>query len=78
MPSVTVIILIVGGILTAGVVGEGYLLKRSYEANGALQTALKTATTRLTEINDAQKERDKVDGTVRALPDDKLFDGLLK
>jgi hypothetical protein len=53
-----------------------YALKSSYESNGKLQVALTTATTRLTEINNAVKERDKIDGTIRALPDDKLFDGL--
>ncbi len=77
MPSVTVIILIVGGILSAGVAGEGFLLKRSYEANGALQSSLNTATARLKEINDVHKEMDKVHGTNNALPDDKLFDSLL-
>ncbi len=78
MPFVSPVILAVGAVLLLAVGGEGFLLKRSYEAQGALQTALTTATYRLKEINEAQKERDKVDGTVRALPDDKLFDGLLK
>lgn len=77
MPSPTLIILIVGGVLSAGVIGEGFLLKRSYEANGALQTSLNTATARLKEINDVHREMDKVHGTNNALPDDKLFDSLL-
>lgn len=75
--SLTPVILIVGGILAAGVVGEGYLLKRSYEARGALQSSLNSATARLKEINDVHREMDKVHGTNNALPDDKLFDSLL-
>lgn len=77
MPSPTLIILIVGGILAAGVVGEGWLLKRSYEAQGALQSSLNTATERLRQINAVHKEMDAVHGTNNALSDDALFDGLL-
>lgn len=77
MPSVTVIILIVGGVLASGVVGEGFLLKRSYEAQGALQTSLNTATERLKQINAVHKEMDAVHSTNNALSDDALFDGLL-
>lgn len=77
MPSPTLVILVVGGILAAGVAGEGVLLKRSYEANGALQSSLTTATNRLKEINDVHREMDKVHSTNNALSDDKLFDGLL-
>ncbi|CAB4165239.1 hypothetical protein UFOVP833_39 [uncultured Caudovirales phage] len=67
-----VVIVVIG----AGVVFESMLLKRAYERNGALETSLKTATTRLTEINNAMRDRDKVDGQNRALSDDALFDGL--
>lgn len=76
--NVTVVLLIVSGVLFAGVAGEGYLLKRSYERNGELKTALDVATKRLAEINQAQKERDAIHDTNIALPDDVLFDGLLK
>jgi len=69
-----VVIVVIG----AGAVAEGYMLKQSYERTGALETALKTATTRLTEINNAMRDRDRVDGANRALSDDQLFDGLLK
>ncbi len=75
--NLTIILLIVSGVIGVAAVGEGYLLKRSYEQNGALQTALDTATTRLQQINTAQKERDAIHGTNLALPDDALFDGLL-
>ncbi len=75
--NLTLILVIVAGVGFAGVGVEGYLLKRSYEQNGALQTALDTATTRLQQINTAQKERDAIHGTNLALPDDALFDGLL-
>lgn len=78
MPSVTVIILIVGGILTAGVAGEGWLLKRSYEANGALQTSNAALVGTIKKLNEAQKQRDAIHGTNEALPDDQLFKDLLK
>lgn len=78
MPSPTAIATIVGFVLVLALAGSLYALKGSYEQNGKLQTALTTATTRLKEINDAIKERDKLEGTNRALPDDQLFDGLLK
>lgn len=54
----------------------GYLLAQSYKREGALQSQLTAATTRLKEINDVQREVDKIHGTNNALPDDKLFDGL--
>lgn len=54
----------------------GYLLSQSYKREGALASQLSTATARLKEINDVQREVDKVHGTNIALPDDKLFDGL--
>ncbi len=63
-------------IAIAASIGMGWLLKSSYERNGKLGESLKTATTRLTELNNAHKDRDAVDGTNRALPDDKPFDGL--
>lgn len=56
---------------------EGYALKKSYETNGALKISVLELKQRIKEINDAQRELDKVHNTNRALPDDKLFDGLL-
>lgn len=67
------LILALGGALAVG----GILLKQSYTANGGLQTALNTATQRLTEINNVHKEMDAVHGTNNALSDDALFNGLL-
>ena len=76
--SPTGIISIVAAVAILAAAGMGWLLKNSYEANGALKTSLTAATTRLKEINDVHKEMDKVHGTNNALPDDKLFDGLLQ
>lgn len=76
MPSLSTIIAVVAAASLIALAGAGFLLKRSYERNGALATSLKTATTRLTEINNAMRERDKVDGANRALSNDALFDGL--
>lgn len=78
MPSPTLIILIVGGVLSAGVVGEGVLLKRSYEAQGALQASNTALVGTLKKLNDAQKERDKTHQTNEALSDEDLFRDLLK
>lgn len=74
MPSNFIIAAIAALLLLLGV--SGFLLSRAYQKEGALQTQLITATSRLKEINDVQKEVDKVHGTNNALPDDKLFDGL--
>ena len=43
MPSLTVILIVIAGIGFAGVGVEGWLLERSYEANGALETKLANA-----------------------------------
>ena len=74
--SITTIIGAAAGVALLAAAGMGWLLKGSYERNGKLEGALKTATERLTEINNAHKMRDAADGANRALPDDKLFDGL--
>lgn len=74
--NLTAILGIACAVLVGTLAVSGYMLKSSYERNGKLEASLKTATERLTELNNAHKERDKIDGTTRALPDDKLFDGL--
>lgn len=56
----------------------GWQLLKANQRIGALQQAMDTCTIRLKDLNNAHKERDKVDGQNRALPDDALFDGLLK
>lgn len=76
MPSPLTIVAAVAGLALLAAAGLGFLLKGAYERNGKLEASLKTATERLTELNNAHKERDKIDGATRALPDDKLFDGL--
>ncbi len=75
--NATAIAGLVGGLLLLGCVAEGVLLKRSYEAQGALQSSLNTATQRLKEINDVHKEMDKVHRTNNALSDEQLFNSLL-
>jgi hypothetical protein len=74
--NLTTILGAAAGLCLLAAIGTGYLYTKSLERNGKLEQALTTATTRLKEINDAHRERDKVDGANRALPDDKLFDGL--
>jgi type II secretory pathway pseudopilin PulG len=56
----------------------GWMLVRAEQRIGALQQAMNTCTTRLKELNDAHRERDQIDGKNRALPDNELFDGLLR
>ncbi len=75
--SLTTILVVVGLVGFAGVGVEGYLLKTAYEKQGALQQSNDAMAQRLKEINDVHKEMDKIHGTNNALPDDKLFDGLL-
>ena len=72
------IIYAVAGASLIALASMGWLLKGSYERNGKLEASLKTATERLVEINSALKEKDRVHGTNTALPDDVLFDNLLK
>lgn len=75
--NITVVLMICLGVAGVAVAGEGYLLKQSYEKQGALQTALDTATLRLKETNDALRAMDKIHQTNNAKSDDSLFDGLL-
>ena len=56
----------------------GWQLLKANRQIGVLQQSLDTCTTRLKDLNNAHRERDKIDGQNRALPDDQLFDGLLK
>ena len=76
--SITTIIGAAAGVALLAAAGMGWLLKGSYERNGKLEASLKTATERLVEINSALKEKDKIHGTNTTLPDDVLFDNLLK
>lgn len=56
----------------------GWQLLKANQRVGVLQQSLDTCTTRLKQLNEAHRERDRIDGQNRALPDDALFDGLLK
>jgi hypothetical protein len=78
MPSPFMIAAGVGGILAIALAVAGWQLRSAWESEGKYQQALTTCTTRLTELNNAHKERDKIDGQNRALSDDALFLGLLK
>ena len=75
--NITIILVILVAVGAAGTGGSLYFLLKEHEKNGALQQSLNTATERLKEINNVHKEMDKVHSTNNALPDDKLFDGLL-
>lgn len=75
--NLTTILLVVAAVGFAGVGVEGYLLKNAYEKQGALQQSNDAMAKHITETNNVLKEVDKIHGTNRALPDDKLFDGLL-
>lgn len=56
----------------------GWQLLQANKKLGFAEQSLATCTTRLKELNNAHRERDRIDGQNRALPDDALFDGLLK
>ncbi len=75
--NITIILVILIGVGVAGMGVEGYLLKKSYERNGALEISNKALQLKVTEINNVLKRTDAIHQTNNALPDDKLFDGLL-
>jgi hypothetical protein len=75
--NITVILVIALGVSVAGLAGTGYLLKNQYEKNGALELSNKALQLKVTEINNVLKRTDEIHQTNNALPDDKLFDGLL-
>ncbi len=75
--NLTLILIIVGAVGFAGVGVEGYLLKKSWQANAALQTSNDAMAARIKQVNDVMKEVDKTHATNLALPDSQLFDGLL-
>lgn len=71
------ILIVVSIVLAVGAGAEAFLLKKSYEQSGALKASNTALQNKLTEVNNVLKEVDKVHSTNTALPDDKLFDGLL-
>jgi hypothetical protein len=75
--NLTVILVIALGVTVAGAGGLGYMLKNSYERNGALEASNAALQGKLLEINNVLKQVDKTHQTNIALPDDQLFDGLL-
>lgn len=75
--NITLVLVILIGVGVAGMGVEGYMLKKSYERNGALEVSNKALQNKLTEINNVLKRVDEIHQTNNALPDDKLFDGLL-
>ena len=78
MPSPFAVVGIVAGVLGLALGAAVWQLNVAWTNSGKYQQALDTCTTRLKELNDAHKERDQIDGQNRALPDDKLFNGLLR
>jgi hypothetical protein len=78
MPSPFAVVGIVAGVLGLALGAAVWQLNVAWTNSGKYQQALDTCTTRLKELNDAHKERDQIDGQNRALPDDKLFGGLLR
>jgi hypothetical protein len=78
MPSPFAVLGIVAGVLGLALGAAVWQLNVAWTNSGKYQQALDTCVIRLKELNDAHKERDQIDGQNRALPDDKLFDGLLR
>ena len=78
MNPIPVILPVIAATLVMALGLCGWQLLKANQHIGALQQAMDTCTTRLKDLNNAHKERDKVDGQNRALSDDALFDGLLK
>jgi len=56
------------GVLVLLLAGSGWLLKRSYEANGKLSHANTELTKRLEEKENARKDRERTDSDIRKLP----------
>ena len=77
MPSLSVILVVLAGVGFAGVGVEGYLLKKSYQQNAALQASNDAMAAHIKQVNTVLKEVDKIHATNLALPDEQLFDGLL-
>jgi hypothetical protein len=75
--NITVALGIVLVIVMAGAGGEAFLLKKSYERNAALEASNTALIGKVKEINDTLRKADEIHQTNNALPDDKLFDGLL-
>ena len=78
MPSPFAVVGIVAGVLGLALGAAVWQLNVAWTNSGKYQQALDTCVIRLKELNDAHKERDQIDGQNRALPDDKLFGGLLR
>lgn len=75
--NITLVLVILCGVTTAGMGVEGYLLKKSYERSAELKASNTALMNKVKEINDVLKQVDQTHSTNIALPDDKLFDGLL-
>ena len=59
--NLTVILIVLAGVGFAGVGVEGYLLKRSWQAEAAEKQALAQAAQSLKDLHDAAKERTGID-----------------
>ncbi len=76
--SATAIAAAIGGVFLLAALGEGWALKRAWQAQAAEEQALTQATTRLKELEDAAKERTGVDSSCSGLTLDQLIDRLRK
>ncbi len=71
------ILLIVAGVTGAVAVGEGVVIKKSWEKNALLQASNDAMAAHIKQVNEVLKEVDRTHATNLALPDSQLFDGLL-
>ena len=78
MPSPLALVGIAAGVLGLMLAASVWQLNVAWTKNGKLQQSLDTCITRMKELNDAHRERDQTDSKNRALPDNQLFDGLLR
>ncbi len=73
MPSLSVILIILAGVGFAGMGVEGYLLKRSWQAEAAEKQALAQAAEAIKTLTDAQKERTGIDTACSGMTIDQLI-----
>lgn len=78
MNPLAVLVPVIAATLAMSTGITGWQLLKANRELGAAKQSLDTCTTRLKDLNNAHRERDRIDGQNRALPDDALFDGLLR
>ncbi len=73
MPSLTTVMLVAIGLLSVATIGEGYLLKCSWQAEAAEKQALAQAAQSLKDLHDAARERTGIDTSCSGLSIDQLI-----